>query len=93
MDNEAQATNRPIAGGNPLAAVSALSLTVSQDGLAVTLTAGLLADGSPVKGKSVSFYDQLGVGNFAAKGTATTNDSGMAIKKVQHDSGTAYSIR
>jgi hypothetical protein len=92
MDSEAQATNRPIAGSNPLSAVSALSLTVSQDGLAVTLTAGLLADASPVKGKSVLFYDQLGAGSFAAKGTATTNDSGIAVKKFNTTLGqhTAY---
>ena len=92
MDSEARAINRPTAGSNPLSAVSALSLTVSQDGLAVTLTAGLLADGSPVKGKTVSFYDQLDTRSFAAKGTTTTNDSGMAVKKFNTTLGqhTAY---
>ena len=53
---------------------------VLQNGASVTVTATMYQDGTPLAGKTLTFYDKTGAASYVSKGTAVTNASGVATK-------------
>ena len=69
-----------------------LILSCSQNGSRVTYTATMYYNSAPAVNKSIAFYEQTDTGKFVLKGTAKTNNSGVAKLKFTSSIGphTAY---